>query len=281
MTSLSHKTLALLNALFLGLTIFVNYLANALPIGGLDTGQLSDLYPNLFVPAGLTFAIWGVIYLLLIGFVIKQLVDARVDPADESRDESTASLWIATHIWPWFVLSCLANMSRIFARHYRYVGLSLVIMLCILATLIVLFRKTSVERTRWSLTNNLLIQTPFSVYVWWISVATIANVTTLLVNIGRDGWGMTDAFWTILVICVATLLWVIYLYRYASVPYALVILRAFLGIYIKRSADIGSVDLGDPTGIQHILITLGICGVILTGGVIYTSQRRWKGMRGK
>ena len=55
--------------------IVVNYLAVTLPIGGMTTGALSDLYPNLFTPAGLTFSIWGLIYLMVFGFVIRQIID--------------------------------------------------------------------------------------------------------------------------------------------------------------------------------------------------------------
>ena len=114
--------------------VFVNYLANALPIGGMSTGALSDLYPNLFVPVGLTFSIWGLIYLMLGVFVVWQIVDVY----------KQHSKGIVQKIGIWFLLSCLAHISWIFAWQYQQVLLSVGIMLLFLSILIVLSYKVSI-----------------------------------------------------------------------------------------------------------------------------------------
>ena len=114
------RTLQLLNLLGFILVIVLNGLANALPINGYTTGELSDRYPNLFVPAGFTFSIWGVIYLLLLVFVIYQI---RNWWSKHRLDMS-----FVQKIGPWFAISCLANASWIIAWHYVQPLLALFIM---------------------------------------------------------------------------------------------------------------------------------------------------------
>lgn len=240
------KILAVANIIFFAATLVVNYLANYIPIGWMDTGQLSDLYPSLFVPAWFTFSIWWIIYLLLLGFIIWQFVDIF------KKD----SLWITQKIGPWFIVSSLANIAWIFAWHYTYVGLSLIIMLLILASLIVISYKVEIGKKIWSWEDKLLIQIPFSVYLWWISVATIANVSTFLIDNNRAMFGMTDVFRTIVVIVVAAFLGLLALYQKNNIPYALVILWAFYWIYSKR------VDV-DPIYAANILVALQLCSVVL------------------
>ena len=162
----------------------------------MDTGQLSDLYPNLFVPAGFTFSIRGVIYLLLFGFVIWQFVDAF----------KKKSLGITNKVDVRFIVSSLANMAWIFAWHYTQVGLSLIIMLMILVSLIVIVDQVEIGKKLGTWKEKLFVQTPFAVYLGWISVATIANVAIFLTTLDWNMRGMTDVFRTIVVIVVATLL---------------------------------------------------------------------------
>jgi len=252
---MKNKIRAITNTLFLLATLATNFLANSLPIGWINTGELSDLYPNLFVPAWFTFSIWGVIYLLLIWFIIRQLIDTW----------RKNSLWIVEKIGPWFVVSCLANIWWIFARHYTQVALSVYFMLIILISLIIISWKVKTGEKRWSWKNKIFSQVPFGVYLGWISVATIANITAYLVHIGRNMWGMTDIFWTVVVIIVATLLGIQQLYKYANIPFVLVILRAFYGIATKRIAI-------DPVYASNIIWTLGLCSVVLAG----TLWWKWK-----
>ena len=115
------KLLAIINTLGLILALVLNGLANALPINGKTTGELSDAYPNLFVPTGFTFAIWGVIYLTLFVFIVYQLIQA-FSKGGNAQDFLPKISWF-------FLLSCIANASWIVAWHYQYLIVSLVIML--------------------------------------------------------------------------------------------------------------------------------------------------------
>src|SRR5210317_556837 len=109
--------------LFIGV-IAVNGAANALPIYGLTTGAVSDLYPNLFTPAGFAFSIWGLIYTGLLAFLIRIL--------------ATSDTALVGKLFPWFAINSLANMAWIFAWHHLQVTLSMVLMLLLLSSLIYL-----------------------------------------------------------------------------------------------------------------------------------------------
>ena len=160
--------LSILNMVgFLG-TVIVNGLANALPINNKTTGELSDQYPNLFVPSGLTFSIWGVIYILLAIFVIYGLVIAI-------RKGSEKSCFI-DNIGILFFISCLANIGWIFAWHYEVLPLSLVLMLILLGSLITIYLKLRISKSGSTTTEKYLVHLPFSIYLGWITIATIVGL---------------------------------------------------------------------------------------------------------
>ena len=154
--------------------IYVNYLANALPIGGVTTGEASDAYANLFTPAGITFSIWGLIYLLLGAYVIFQFFY----PKNKQNDKSEKLL---AEVNKYFSLSSVANIAWIFAWHYGVIWLSVIIMLLLLTCLIILaeiLKKQSLKAL-----DYVCIKLTFSLYFGWISVATIANITVLLLSL--------------------------------------------------------------------------------------------------
>ncbi|MBW6457743.1 MAG: tryptophan-rich sensory protein, partial [FCB group bacterium] len=192
----NYILIAALNFLLFIAMIAVNGLANGLPINGVTTGELSDLYPNLFVPAGLTFSIWGLIYLLLLLMTGFQLIAAI--------NENTAILLpLKTQIL--LGLNFVLNIGWIFLWHYKLVFLSLLAMLGLLFTLIALFLKIytiSPAKPR----HLIAVRFPVTVYFGWISVATIANVTAVLVSLNWGAWGISANIWTIIVMAVGTVL---------------------------------------------------------------------------
>ncbi|MEJ2740055.1 MAG: hypothetical protein P8105_09565, partial [Dehalococcoidia bacterium] len=213
--SRSSMFLAVLNLLgFLGVLV-VNALANALPINGITTGELSDLYPNLFVPAGLTFSIWGVIYVLLALFIVFQIISVI--------KRSAQGLAFTGRIGIFFFISCIANMGWIFAWHYRILTLSLVIMLLLLGSLITIYIRLRIGRSGASKSERYMVHLPFSVYLGWITIATIANVTALLVDAGWNNFGLSGQFWAVLVIAIGIAITLIVLSIRRDVFYALVV----------------------------------------------------------
>ncbi len=251
------KALAIGNIIAFGIVLIVNYLAVSIPLGGMTTWQLSDLYPNLFVPAALTFSIWGLIYLLLFGFVVWQIVDAY-------KKNSTG---ITKRIWIRFLLTCVANIGRMFAWQYQYVILSVLIIIFFLITLIVVGNKIQLGKKLGSIGDKRLVQVPFSIYLWRLSVATIANVTAVLVHFWWNMFGLSDVFWTILVIIVATILGLLSLKKAYNIMFVLVVIRAFIGIIIKRVSV-------DPVYASSIIRTLGICIAVLAAGIWAKFEQR-------
>lgn len=246
-------SLSILNLLgFLG-TVAVNALANILPINGVMTGELSDLYPNLFVPAGLTFAIWGLIYVLLGIFVIYPLVP-RVR-RDLQRVE------FVQRIGPLFFISCLANIGWIFAWHYQILPLSMVLMLVLLGCLLAIYLRLNIGKSEATRAQKYLVHLPFSVYLGWITIATIANVTALLVDIGWTRWGLSEQFWTVAVIIVGIAIALSVLFTRKDIYYCLVVDWALLGILLKRLSD-------TTTSAQSVVVVTIVGLVLITGGVI-------------
>jgi hypothetical protein len=205
------------------LMITANALANILPINGLNTGQVSNNYINLFAPAAITFSIWGLIYLLLSVYTIYQLYALKSKPY-------TANFFDEIGIY--FSISSVANTLWIIAWHYLYISISLVLMIIILVSLIKInkiIRKKSLDTE-----IRKIISLPFSIYFGWITVATIANVTTLLVSINWQGFGIPDFIWTIVVLIVGLVIGSINMYKHKDFFYGLVFLWAYIGILIKH-----------------------------------------------
>jgi len=211
------------------LTIIVNGLANILPIGGKNTGELSDNIPNLFVPAGITFAIWGIIYVLIILFAIYL---AR----DLFKKEKTTKPFLEK-ISFFFILASLANIIWIFLWHYEQIVLSLLAMILLFVSLLVIYLRLNIGIEKVSMREKLFVHVPISVYLGWITVATIANVTAVFVTIGWDGFGISEQIWTMLVIIVAAIITLLILITRRDYAYSAVIIWALIGIYIKRIAD--------------------------------------------
>ncbi|MGM0368074.1 MAG: hypothetical protein ACQEP2_05795 [Actinomycetota bacterium] len=244
---------------FLGV-IVVNALANILPINNKTTGELSDLYPNLFVPAGLTFSIWGIIYILLGVFIIYQIVIS----IKGSNGQFVEKISI------FFFASSVLNIGWIFAWHYEVVILSLAIMLLLAASLIIIYLRLNIGKSKAANIEKFLVHIPFSVYLGWITIATIANVTAVLVDIGWNGFGLSQQFWTVLVIAVGIIIAFATLFIRNDIYYCLVVDWALLGILLKRlnaNIMVQSVIIASIVGL--VLITIGIIIQIIRKKALY------------
>lgn len=213
---------------FIGVLI-VNGLANTLPIGGNTTGGVAESFPSLFTPAGITFSIWGIIYLLLLLFSVYQII-CLIKKNDDIEYIRKINIY--------FILSCIFNMIWMFAWHHEQILLSFIIMLFILSSLILIYlrlRKNE-DSTKTSSKNQLFFHVPFSVYLGWITVATIANTSTLLVKYNWNGFGIPGSVWTIIVLIAALIIGILFLIREKDIFFNLVLIWAFTGIIIKRAS---------------------------------------------
>jgi len=247
--------------LFLGV-IAVNALANILPINGYNTGQISAFYPNAFVPAGFTFSIWGIIYLLLLSYTI----GFTYYTLKQEQYPKVFSLIERINIY--FLLTCVFNMAWILAWHYLQIEVSVVIMLLFLSTLIQLFLKSSTVAGALTTTQKFILQTPFIVYLGWISVATIANITALLVAYKWTAFSISPVYWSAAMILIAILLAVLMLKKFKAVPFALVVAWALWGINHAQG----------PAAPILASITAGGIGVIITASLfaLFNSNRKTK-----
>ncbi|TAF95485.1 MAG: hypothetical protein EAZ32_06405 [Cytophagia bacterium] len=222
------KILQVLNWVFFSLMVFVNYLANALPINNKNTGELSNQYPNLFVPAPLTFAIWGVIYLLVLVFCVvqsKSLFSRNADPI-------TAIL--VSKIGLFFIVSCLFNVGWILVWHYEYQILSVVFMLGILGSLIALNLRIDAVASFLPKSALFAAKSPFGLYLGWICVATVANATATLVHNGWQGAGQSESFWACAMIVVAAFIVCFALLKVRNFYVGLAVIWALAGIINAR-----------------------------------------------
>lgn len=179
------------NTIAFAAMVAVNALANTLPIGGNTTGQISEAYPNLFTPAPITFAIWGLIYLLMAVFVLYQW---------ELFDAGAYSAAVRERVGWWFVVSCVLNIAWIFLWHNRAIGLSTVCIALLLVSLIVITKR--LNGAGGNFWQRMAAKAGFSVYFGWIIAATIANISVLLTQLGWNGWGISPDFWTVAVMLV-------------------------------------------------------------------------------
>lgn len=203
------------------IVIGVNAAANILPINGYNTGQLSALYPTGFTPAGWVFGIWSLIY---IGLIALSVWAIRAKGAAEAR---------VRLIFPAFATSCVANASWIFVWHYRQILASLLVMLVLLASLIVVYVQLRRSRPQ-STGERLCMDLPISLYLGWITTATIVNAAAWFYDRGAYPFGFEMNEWAILSVTAATAVFVAVGTRTRDALYVAVFAWASLGIVLQK-----------------------------------------------
>ena len=204
-------------------TIIVNIMSNAIPFNGVSAPEIADSFDVYFVPAGYVFSIWSLIYLGLIAYAVFQFL-----PAQRENPRLRQTGW-------WFVLSCAANSIWLFLWHYGYFGLSVVAMLTLLVSLIVIYQRMGIGLQAVPTGERWLVQLPFSVYLGWITVATIANITAFLDFVNWNGFGISPEIWTFIMLVVATAVAGLMAYSRQDIAYLLVLIWAFIGIGFEQS----------------------------------------------
>ncbi|MFP4200218.1 MAG: tryptophan-rich sensory protein [Bacillota bacterium] len=212
-----------LNAIAFTAVITVNILSNTLPFNGQTQQMISDRLRVLITPAGYTFSIWGLIYLLVFAFVVGAI----------SRDRRRVRM-----VGPAFLVSCGANMGWLFAWHWNQPVLALGFMFLLLGSLITIKVRLGADPPRSSF-DRWTADIPFEVYLGWISVATIVNVAVVLEYLDWNAMGINPETWTIAMMAVAVLLAFLALVAWGSAPFALVIAWALVGISVANPSIAG------------------------------------------
>ena len=211
------------------LMLAVNALSTLLPLNGVTPQEVSARYPNLFVPAGFTFSIWGAIYLALILYVLYLLGLFRGKaPVNEPLLVKTAVV---------FSVSSLVNTGWIFAFHYGALALSALMTAFLLICLIDIRHIIAAQPL--SPREKLFVELPFSLYFGWVTVAVIANITALLVGLGWNGFGLSEPVWAIAILVIGAIIGLLTTLRFRDPAYALVLVWAYGGILANHLSPAG------------------------------------------
>ncbi|HEY1013671.1 MAG TPA: TspO/MBR family protein [Herpetosiphonaceae bacterium] len=203
-------------------TLTVNALANILPLNGQTSGEISDRFPSRFTPAGYVFSIWSLIYVGLIAFAVWQALPAQRENPLLRRIG-----------WP-FVVSCGFNCAWLFAWHYNQLPISEILIIGLLVTLIVIYVRIRQAGPPASNAERWLGRAPFSLYLGWLTVATVANTSILLYASGWNGFGVSAETWAVALLVVGLAITAFISWRAADPLYALVIVWAYAGIVVKQ-----------------------------------------------
>ncbi|MBE7435114.1 MAG: tryptophan-rich sensory protein [Anaerolineales bacterium] len=232
------------------IALAVNVLASTLPLNGQNTGEISDRFPVYFVPAGYVFAIWSVIFIGWIAFAIYQFQPSQKESPRLRR------------LGYLFALSGLANAGWLFCWHYNQFGLSVLVMLLLLGLLIASYLRLDVNRFPVSAVERWSVDIPFSVYLGWITVATVANITAWLYLFEWNGFGIADPAWAVIMIVVASMLGVAMAITRRDAAYLSVLVWAFVGIAVKQ------------TPAPMVVNTAWIAAALMAGLIVYSLLRR-------
>lgn len=243
------KTLQILNGLAFGSTVFINYLSNTGIMDGKTIGGISDNIKSLFTPAGYAFSIWGLIYLFLLGFAVYQGRSLFKKDADDSFVEK---------IGFWFIISCIANCCWVFSWIYGYTGLSCFFIFLLLISLLKIVLNLGVNIDKVSSSKQLFLYLPFTIYSGWVTVASVANVSSYLVKINWNGFGISDEIWTIIMILIAVIINAIIIFKRKMYGFALVGSWALIAIGIANQTKQNTVGFTAFIAAGFLLILVAI-----------------------
>ena len=240
----NSSLLKLTNVIAFISTVIVNSLAGSTTLlGGKNTAEISNTNFTLITPAGYVFSIWGIIYVLLGIYVIFQAL-----PSEKDKGYHKNIGWL-------FVLSSICNIVWLFLWQFEYLVFSLPLMFLLLASLIKIYLGLNIGKSKVGLREKLTIHLPFSTYLGWITIASIANVSVTLVSLNWDGFGINPATWATLIVITALAIAILVLVTRKDIAYGLVIIWAFVGISANQSGNQSIVTLAQVSAVI-VLLTL-------------------------
>lgn len=225
--------------------ITINALANILPLNNQTTGEISNRLPVLFTPAGYVFSIWSVIYVLLIVWLVGMWKKRQQDEVIYTKRSTL------------FIISCVLNIAWIYLWHYEKFLFTVIVMIGLLITLVLLYR------TFPDSDNSIKSRLPISVYLGWISVATIANISYVLTYYEWNGWGLSDPLWAVIMMTIGTALALHIRYHHFDIAYVFVFIWAFIGIAVRN-------------GLEELLVSTAalFLSAVMLAGIIFMKKSK-------
>lgn len=224
MVNQTEKALPFLNIAAYIVTLIVNGLSNTTLIGGVTTAEISDRNPTLITPAGYVFAIWGIIYFLLAVFLVYQALPSQRGKPFQKQISGL------------FILSCVFNVAWLFLWQNNLISYSIILIVGFLLSLIAIYLRLNIGKSSVPLKEKLAVQVPFSVYLGWLTIATIANIAVALTAANWDGLGIAAETWAILILATAVLITLLVIATRKDVAYSLVVIWALVGIAVNQTA---------------------------------------------
>jgi translocator protein len=211
-----------INIMALSITVAFNAISQALPLNNQTNADVANRYPDLlYFPANYAFSIWGVIYLLLTAFIVYQALPSQRNNVEIRK------------IGYWFVITSALNIAWIFMFQYNQFVLSMVVMILLLISLLVIYIRLDIGGKVVSLRGKLLVHVPFSVYLGWITAATVTNAAYVLTDLGWDGFGIPDQTWAVIMLVVTGVIAAFMLLTRRDIAYGLVIVWATFAIAMR------------------------------------------------
>lgn len=241
------KRLSVLNLFSVLLVIVINYTTQAMRVNETTIGEVSNKYFNLFTPASYAFAIWGLIFIALIAYGIYQIQIAFFSDKLGKFIEDTGY---------WFIITNILNCIWVFVFAYDYIGISVLIMLGILFSLVKIILNTNMKIKQFTTSDYIFGRFPIGIYSGWIAVATIANISAYLAKLQWDGAFLSEANWTITIIIVAIALYLIILFKRNILEFAAVGVWALFAIYIRHQHEYKNIAYTAITGCSILLIAI-------------------------
>ena len=238
--NMKTRLLAILNFITLGFQLLISYLVQIKSISSQDVGQVSSRYDTVFAPAGITFAIWGLIYISLIAFCVFHIYKAFVKTSSCQNNQDTNNIgWL-------FALNNIATGFWLIAWVNELLFLSVLLILVQLITLILISIVAHISNPDRSVLTKVFTQFPLSIYFAWICIASIANISAYLKSTGWDGMRITENYWVIIMVGAAALISLFIILVRRNIPFGLVVLWALYGIILKRKEV-------DPQGFDDVI----------------------------
>jgi len=220
--------------------IVMNILAVMLPLNGISTAKISDQFPVYFVPSGYVFSIWGVIYITQIFALFKLFKNSK------QYNELINKVFLI------YFISNVANGMWLVTWHYGSFYIGVFIMILLLLTLIYIYLQI-----KKLFPTNKSLTVAFGIYLGWISVATIANITDVLYLLRFTGFGIPEQIWSAVLILIASILGFLMIKLNKEYAYACVIIWATIGIAVKFYYEI-----------TIVLAVAMACLMLITAGLV-------------
>lgn len=259
-TKRGGKFLIWLNIAAFIVTLIINGLAGGTTlIGGQNTAQVSNLYSSFITPPGYVFSIWAVIYFLLGVFIVFQALPSQRNKKFQKR------------VGYLFTLSSLFNISWLFLWQYKFTLFSIIPMVLLLATLLAIYLRLDIGKSKAPSKEKWAVQLPFSIYFAWITIATIADIGAAVISLNLNGFSTSATALAASGIVAALIITLLVTLKRRGISYSIVVIWALLGIAVNKGQNSNVALIAE--------ISIAVLSIVLVSILIMNLLRIGKGKR--